>query len=901
MSLADRVYGVLLGAYPASFRARFETGMRDTFVRDHGRARDRGRRAIVAFWATTVTQALWFGLAERASRRDRLSAPIPATRGTLMTLLSFDWRDAVRSLRASPVVTTIAVLSLALGIGANTALFSILNSLVLKMLPVREPEQLALLASGSWTNPIWEQIRDRQGDLFDGAFAWSPVRFNVSDRGETEFVSGAYASGGLFEVLGVRALIGRTLTERDDVRGGGPDGAVAVISYGLWQRRFGGVADVIGRPLALEHVSFTIVGVAPPRFFGPDVGRTCDVFVPLADEALIRGHESSLEGHWTWWLDVMARLKPGQTLEEATARLRGAQPQIRAASLPDSGPADARRGYLSEPFALVPAATGRSELRGAYEQPLKIILVVVGAVLLIACANIANLLLARATARRHELVVRLALGASRARLAQQLLLESLILAVAGAALGLLVARIGCVLLVKQLAGQVFLDTSLDWRVLAFTAGVTVLTALLFGLAPAFGVTRIAPNEALKAQGRGLTGDRRFGLRNTLVVAQVALSLALVVAAGLFVRTLASLMDVPLGFNPTALVAVDLNVHQNPTPPDQRAALFERFREAAQSAAVVKSAAISLLQPLSGAGWNTRIAIPGGALLSDRQRMSWVNAVTPGWFATYEIRIVAGRDFSADDREAAPKVTLVNEAFARKFFNGQNPVGRDFHGSIGTPTDESYRVIGLVADAMYRRPRDGVVPTLYLALTQIGRLSTSATLSAHLVSDSASARRALASALGQVDPTVALTFRSFDDEIRRSVAQERLVALLSSFFGALAIGLAALGLYGVTLYGVRRRRTEIGVRMALGANPAAVVRLVLRRVGWLVGVGIVAGAALSWWAARFVAASLLYGLQARNLSTFALAAAVLGTIGTLAGWLPAHRAARVDPTEVLREG
>jgi predicted permease len=538
---ADRIYAGLLRAYPRRFRARFGPAMREVFVVDRAEAARRGRRALVQFWTITVVEALWYGAVERCSRANRWPlerSPMTHRRIAMRSAFTLDWRDACRALRATPVVTAIALLSLALGIGANTALFSILNGLVLKPLPVHEPDRLVFLEDGSWTNPIWEAIRSRETQLFDGAFAWSAERFNMADHGVTDFVDGAYVSGRMFDVLGIQAARGRTLTAADDRRDGGPSGPVVVISHGFWQRRFGGAADVVGRRISLESLPFTVVGVVPAGFFGPDVGRSCDVYVPIGDEALIRGKESYLDGRATWWLNVMARLKPGQSVDQANAILRSVQPQIRGATQP----VEIEHGYLSDPLTLSASAGGRSPLRTRYQQPLAILLVVVGAVLLIACANIANLLLARATARRRELVVRLALGASRGRLARLLFVESVILAAGGAILGMIFARMCGALLVRQLTtatNTVVLDTSPDWRVLAFTSCVTVLTALIFGLAPALGVTRVAPNEALKEQSRSVSGDRRFGLRNALVVIQVALSLALVVAAGLFVRTFSS--------------------------------------------------------------------------------------------------------------------------------------------------------------------------------------------------------------------------------------------------------------------------------------------------------------------------------------------------------------------------
>ena len=425
-------------------------------------------------------------------------------------------------------------------------------------------------------------------------------RFDLSERGESELVDGAYASGRIFEVLGVRPALGRFFSAADDARGGGPDGPVAVIGHGLWQRRYGGRLDIVGQRITVQHVPFTIIGVMPAGFFGPDVGRNTEVFVPLADEAMVRGKETSLEGSWIWWLEIMVRMKPRQDLDAASEALRAVQPQIRAQVLPTHGSKDAIDEYLKEGLTLVPAATGgRSGLRIRYREPLTIILVVAGLVLFIACANIANLVLARANARRHELTVRLALGASRLRLARQLLTENALLAAVGAFLGLVMAKWGAALIVGQLGSTVSLDLSIDWRVFGYTAAGALGAVLLFGLAPALGVRRLTPNEALKEQGRGVTGDRRFGLRHALVVAQVASSVVLVVGAGLFLRTLVSLTTVPLGFDPQSLLIANVNVQT--APPEQRHVVYQNLREAAAAVPGVASAATSDISPVERAG------------------------------------------------------------------------------------------------------------------------------------------------------------------------------------------------------------------------------------------------------------------------------------------------------------
>jgi putative ABC transport system permease protein len=814
-----------------------------------------------------------------------------------------DLRDAFRSLVATPVVSIVAMLSLALGIGANTAIFSILDSLILRALPVKEPQRLVMIDRGSWTNPIWEAIRDRQ-QPFDGATAWSPTRFNLAAGGQTEMVDGVWASGRFFDVLGTPAILGRTFASDDDRRGGGPDGPVAVISDSFWQRRFGGSADVIGKPLMVERVSYTIVGVTPPEFFGAEVGRKFDVAVPIGTEPLVRGRESSLDGRSHWWLNITMRLKPGQDMAAATAALRGMQPQIREATMPQDWAEQYKKTFLSEAFTLVPAATGSSGLRRRYQQPLTAIMVVVALVLLIACANIANLLLARANARRHELSVRVALGASKVRIARQLLTESLLLSGVGALIGLLFASWGSRLLVRQLSSTtntVFLDLGLDWRVLGFTALVAIATAILFGVAPALRASRVQPSEALKEQGRGVVGER-FGLGNLLVVVQVALSVILVVAAGLFVRTFSSLANVNLGFDHRSVLIATINAQRLQLDSSQRPELFERLRQAAANVPGVTSAALSVVTPVSGSTWNNVVEIPGAPARPERERLTNINLLSSSWFQTMGTRLIAGRDFTNHDVTGSASVAIVNHAFARKFFDGQNPLGRHVV-QPGSPTRPAIdrEIVGYVEDAVYRALREPVPPTMYLPLPQQPDPPSSMSVSVRAAGGSpALLTKSLAAALTGVNKDIAITFRMLSEQVNASLIQERIVAMLSGFFGGLALLLAGLGLYGVTSYAVSRRRTEIGIRMALGAAPSGVVGMVLRRVALLVCVGIMLGAGISVWASRFVT-TLLYGLQPRDPATLALAALVLSLIGAMAGWIPARRAARIDPARVLREG
>jgi len=827
--------------------------------------------------------------------------------------LAADLRDAFRQIARNPGFTAVVVVTLALGIGANGALFSIFNSLILRPLPVRDPDSLALLADGSWSYPIWNEIKMRETELFDGAFAWSPRRFDLSDGGQTEPVDGAYVSGRLFEVLGVTGIRGRMLTPADD-GGAQADGPVAVISYRLWQQRFAGAHDVVGRQLTVQRIPFTVVGVMPPGFFGADVGRMTDVMLPFAADPLIRGPESRLTAKNTWWLQIMVRLKPGQSLDQGSAALRVIQTRITEGA-----------SQQLKPFTLVAAATGYSSLRRRFATPLLAMVVAVGLVLLVACANIASLMLARTLARRREFSVRLALGSSRGRIARLLFTESLIVAVAGAAVGLVFSWWSSALLVQQLStwqNTVSLDLALDWRVLVFTAALACLSALIAGVAPALGLNGVDPGEALKSTDRGIAGDSRFSVRGMLVVLQIAVSFALVIAAGLFLRTFASLNELPLGFEPEPLLVAELNLQAGGGMPEERGARVERLRDAAAAVPGVRSATVSSDRLLTGGGWSTGvIGIGDGPMVRLRsvgQPSLWLNATTPGWFETMGTPLRSGRDFTAADRVGSPRVAIVNEAFVRHYLRGEPTsapgdatAGKQALGQrvrlgfdpLGFDARTPHEIVGVVADTVYTTPREGMLPTMYVPMAQrkpsafwpTVLLTVNAAPSARTTVE-----RNVAEALRQADPKIASTFGTFDQLVEATVTQERLIALVSAFFGGLALLLAAVGLYGVVAHAVRARQAEIGLRMALGAAPSSILRLVFERVGVLIAAGLALGLAGSLWAARFVEA-LLFQLAPHDPVTFAGAAAVLVAVGVVAAWLPASRAARIDPVAVLREG
>lgn len=817
-----------------------------------------------------------------------------------------DFTYAVRWLRRSPGFTAAAVLSLGLGIGCNVAIFSLVNSLLLRVLPVSEPERLFVVAGGSspnkqWTFAVWEQLQQRASS-FESVGAWgtpSPRvhRFSLTQGEDVQPVVGMFVSGDYFSLLGVNAQMGRTVRPRDDMRNGGADGPVVVIGHTFWQRQFDGAKDAVGRTLLLNQVPFTIIGVTPPHFFGTEIGRSFDVAVPVGCEPLMRGRDSYLDNRAAFWLNIMLRLKPDQSVDAATASLRAMQAQIREGAVPAGG----RTRLLQDPLRLVSAAGGTSALREQYQRPLLTLLAVAALVLLVACANVANLLLARATGRRHEFTVRLALGSGSTRLVRQLFTESLLLAVIGAAVGVGFAVVAGRVLVTQLSvgTPVFLDTFPDWRVLAFAVGATLVTTLIFGTAPARRAARARPAEALREQRRGPAGSRS-GALNGLVVSQVALSVVLVVAAGLFVQTFGKLASVPLGFEPSGVLVVNVNASRSRVTPDQRLPLYQRLSDAIAALPRVRHAAASGTTPLSGGVWGgNRIEVSDAPVMADEESTALVNFVTPGWFATYGTPLMAGRDIEGSDRSGAPQVTVVNEAFARKFRPGNKALGATV---TQYPARSVRSIVGVVGDAVYGSMREPVRPTMYIPLLQYDWTIPFANVSLGVLPATASPTHlapSITSALMEIDQNLSFSFTPLAEQVQASLSQERLVVTLSGFFGLLSLLLAGVGIYGVTSYAVNRRRAELSIRVALGAVPSRVVALVVGQLFGLVTLGVVLGVAASLWAARFVGA-MLYGVDARDPKTFVAATGLLFVVGALAALLPAWNAARLDPANVLRD-
>jgi putative ABC transport system permease protein len=809
--------------------------------------------------------------------------------------LTFAWRQ----LRLSPAVTAVALLSLALGVGANTAIFSLVNAMLLKSLPVHEPERLVEL-NDTITNPIWESLRERQ-DAFTGVLAYSSTTFNLARRGQARNARGIMVSGNAFDVLGLQPALGRLLTVADDRRDGGPEGPVAILSYGFWQREYGGLPTILGQDISLNGHSFHIVGVAPQRFTGLVVGEMFDIAVTINTQAILSGDRHMLDERGAWWLTAVGRLAPGQTLDDAQARIRAVQPQIRTATMPSDWTQRDLDDYLKEPLTLQEAG-GFSVLRRRYTQPLLVLMGIVGLLLLIACANLANLLLARAAARQREIAVRLSLGASRRQLIRQLLIESLLLASLGAAAGMAVAQAGSRLLLRMIStpGNVaFLDLTIDWRVLGFSIGLATITGVIFGLAPAIRGTAVGPADAMRQSSRGVVGaTRRFGVGQTLVAAQVALSLILVFAATLFVRSFVGLSTQTLGFDAARVIAVEIDLRSLQVEPARQPVVIEQIVDRVKSVPGVASAALGLVTPVSSAAWILNVDVPGYAPTSDRDGRSFVNGVTTGYFQTLGTPLLAGRDFTPQDRVGAEPVAIVNEAFVRKFLAGRDPLGIRFRSGSG-PRKTEVTIVGVVGDAKYRYLREETATTFYVPALQQAASFFNPSVYVRTDLEPTSLTTALAGAVADVHPDAVVRFKPLSEIVGAAMLTERVVATLSGLFGGLALLLAMVGLYGVMAYAVARRRTEIGVRMALGAAPARVVGMVLREVGYVTVIGLAVGAAAGLALARLVA-SLLFGLLPTDLVTMLIAIALLAGSALVAGYLPARHASRVDPMLALRD-
>ena len=837
--------------------------------------------------------------------------PVPFGKDDNAGIFAGIWNDLLfgaRLLRKNPGFAIVAILSLALGIGANTTIFQLLDAVRLRTLPVKNPQQLARVKivdsphcchgdsyspDADLTGGLWNGLREQQQG-FSRIAAWAPTRRNLGQGGEARYANTLMVSGEFFDVLGVQPLLGRLLSPADDYRGCGAQGAV--LSYPFWQREFGGRPEALGSKLTLSGQPFQVIGVTPSNFYGVDVGQNFDVAIAICSEPVFSTKGSLMDNPVAWWIATIGRLKPGWTIERASTQLAAISPAVFAATLPGEYDAIEKKDYLAFRLGALPAATGVSGLRHDYEDPLWLLLALSGLVLLIACANLANLMLARASVRQREMALRLTLGASRSRLIRQLLAESLLLAALGTIAGAALAQILSRVLVAFLSthdNQIFVQLTPDWRVLGFAAALAILTCVLFGLVPAMQASRTDPGVVMKA-GRGLTASRdRFLLRRALVVSQIALSLVLLTGAFLFVRTFRNLLTEDAGFAQDNLLVVDFDFSLLKLPLAGQMAYKQALLARMQSIPGVNSAAETLVVPLNHSGWDNNIDIPNGPQRQDIM----LSRVSPGYFRTMETPLLAGRDFNQNDRPNSPRVAIVNEAFTHKFMGGANPLGKVF-SDTGKP-DQTYQIVGLVKNTKYYELREDPKPIAFVSFTQANGPEEDSKLMIRSDQPLAPLISSIKRTANDMNPSLVLTFSVLKTQIREGLLREQLMATLSGFFGSLATILAMVGLYGVISYMVVRRRNEIGVRMALGANRNDILVMVLREAAILLLIGLAIGTGLAL-AAGTAAASMLYGLKPEDPLTLGAAIVGMTAVAMIASLLPAQRAATVHPMEALRE-
>ena len=826
--------------------------------------------------------------------------------------LTRDISFALRSFAKSPLFVTVAVLSLALGIGANTAIFSLTDQILVRSLPVKDPGQLVLLSAlgrhyGSnqgWNRlsyPMYQDFRDH--DLgFQGMFCFRDVAMSLAFAGRTERVAGEVVSGNYFPVLGVSAALGRLFTAKDDLYQGGHP--VAVLSYDFWQRRFAANPGVLGQKLLINGFPFTVIGISSPAFSGTDPNYAPQIRVPVSMAAKL-GRFMDLNDRRSRWVTVFGRLKRGVRLKEAKARIQPffhtiLEREVQEKAFAKAAP-EMKKAFLQMSMDVLPASNGRSSLRRRFSKPLLVLTATVALVLLIACANVANLLIARATSRQKEIAVRLALGSSRRRIVSQLLVESLMLSLAGGLAGLALAfwiDHALISFLPQSSTPLKLSSIPDVRILGFNFALSMLTGLIFGLLPALQSTRPDVAGTLKDQAGSVSGGASTGIRKALVVAQVSLSIILLIGAGLFIRSLRSLQELDPGFHTSNLLAFKVNPTLNGYTPERTRAFYDQLRDSLEALPGAERSAIAVMPVLEGDEWDQWVTIDSYSPKTGELPDPHMNFVYPGYFETLGIPLLNGRDFRINDALSSAKVCIVNDAFAKKYFGTVNAIGHKIGMGIDPGTKTDITVIGVVRGTKYESMRDEVPIEVFRPYRQM-EFATGVTGYVRTRMTPEEMFNSIRTRVHDLDANLPLfEMTTLEKQMENSLITERLVTTLSTGFGLLATLLAAIGLYGVMAYTVTRRTREIGIRMAIGAAKPHVLWLIMREVLILLAIGMFIALPLSWALTQAVR-SQLYGVQPTDpLSVLAATFAIIA-VAMLAGYLPARRATQVHPMMALR--
>jgi putative ABC transport system permease protein len=835
----------------------------------------------------------------------------------MMQSLLQDLRYGARMLMKNPGFTVIAVLTLALGIGANTAIFSLTDQILLRRLPVERPEELVVLRSpgpkgghvwsdgddaASFSHPMYKDLRDRGANVFSGLLARFAIPLSVAGEGQTERADGELVSGNYFEVLGVRPALGRVFSQEDDRAPGAHQ--VVVLSHAYWVRRFSADPAILNKSLTVNGNPMTVIGVSREGFRGVQVGQTPDVFIPMMMKAQMIPNSRKLDDRRDYWLAIIGRLKPGMSRAQTEEAIR---PSYRAAleeelAQRSGGSAQSRQRFLDKVILLEDGSNGRRILQLNAEKPILILMGMAGLALLIACANVANLLLARGAARQREIAVRMALGAGRRRLMRQFLLESLLLSLTGGAVGLIVAVWtiqGLVAAIPPSIGALGLSTELDPRLLGFTLALSALTGLLFGIAPAARATRLNLEATLREQGSSASGSlSSVRFRKALVASQVVLTAVLLVGAGLFARSLNNLNRLDLGLRADHLIAFSVAPELNGYSPQRTIAFFDDLRQGITALPGVRSVSAAEIAILTDSNAGSNVTIEGYQAQENEDMEVRHNRIGPDYFATMSIPLLGGREFTVADTAGSSKVAIINEAMALRFFANRNPIGSHFAFGAGDRIRPDIEIVGVVKDSKHATVREEKRPFAYLPYAQetnLGRITFYARTDQDVGAIAPSLRREVARRDNNLPIYDLKTLRQQADE---SLFADRFLTFLSICFGSLAAALAAIGLYGVMAYTVTRRIREIGIRIALGATQGRVAWLVLREVALLAGAGLLAGIPLAFALGR-AAESLLFGVKAGDPLVFAAAGSLLALVALLGGYLPARRAAKVDPMVALR--